>query len=158
MEFVGEYTMKCTIHPEREASGICVRCGKLYCSECLVEINGRMYCRDDLNKLLEEAQKRKQSSQAQPTIVINNDNNNINTNQNYNNVNNYVYKSKTVALILCLAGLFCALGGLHRFYVGKIGTGIIWFFTGGFFMIVTIIDLIAIISGGFRDCSGHPLI
>ena len=36
-------------------------------------------------------------------------------------------KSRMVALILCiLFGIF----GIHRFYVGKVGTGIIWMFSG----------------------------
>jgi hypothetical protein len=52
-----------------------------YCAECLVEVNGKMYCREDLNKTFEEAENNKRSNQPQPTIVINNDNDN----QNYNN-------------------------------------------------------------------------
>jgi hypothetical protein len=30
--------------------------------------------------------------------------------------------------------------GVHRFYCGKIGTGILWFFTGGLFAIGWIVD------------------
>jgi TM2 domain-containing membrane protein YozV len=65
-------------------------------------------------------------------------------------------KSKTTALILCVIGFF-GFAGLHRFYVGKIGTGILFFLTGGFFAIGTIIDLISIATGGFTDNAGAPL-
>lgn len=34
--------------------------------------------------------------------------------------------SRTLALIFACIG-FVAIGGIHRFYVGKIGTGVIWF-------------------------------
>ena len=35
--------MNCTNHPEKEAAGTCVYCGKLFCSDCLVEIGGKNY-------------------------------------------------------------------------------------------------------------------
>ena len=149
--------MKCTNHPEVEAQGMCAYCGKPFCNECLVEVKGRMYCKGDLGNVLDEA---KQSSNAQPTINITNSNDSVNSNANTNVNGGGFYsvprKNKTIALILCLLG-FVGLGGLHRMYVGKVGSGILHFFTAGICYIGTIIDLIAILSGGFRDSYGQPL-
>ncbi|WP_306568938.1 TM2 domain-containing protein [Faecalispora jeddahensis] len=65
-------------------------------------------------------------------------------------------KKKKTALILCCLG-FAALGGLHYFYVGRIGRGILYFFTCGLFLFGTIFDLIKIATGGFVDNAGAPL-
>ena len=147
--------MKCTNHPEVEAQGMCAYCGKPFCNDCLVEVKGRMYCKGDLGNVLDEA---KQSSNGQPTINITNSNDSINTNTN---VNGGFYggprKSKMVALILCIIGFF-GIGGLHRMYVGKVGSGVLHFLTYGLCCIGTIIDLISILSGGFRDSYGQPLV
>lgn len=63
------------------------------------------------------------------------------------------HKSKQTTLILCLIG-FVGLGGLHDFYVGKIGMGIVKLFTLNFFGIGTVIDLIKIASGTYTDGAG----
>ena len=147
--------MKCTNHPEVDAQGMCAYCGKPFCKDCLVEVKGRLYCKADLGNVLDEA---KQSSSAQPTINITNSNESVNTNTN---VNGGFYggprKSKTIALILCIIGFF-GFGGLHRMYVGRVGSGVLHFFTYGICGIGTIIDLISILSGGFRDSYGQPLV
>lgn len=64
-------------------------------------------------------------------------------------------KSRLVALILCLLlGVF----GVHRFYVGKVGTGVLQLLTLGGFGIWVIIDLILIVTGTFRDIDGRALL
>ncbi len=147
--------MNCTNHPEVEAQGMCAYCGKPFCKDCLIEVKGRMYCKEDLGNVLDEA---KQSSGSQPTINITNSNESTNTNTN---INGGFYggprKKKMIALILCLIG-FLGIGGLHRMYVGKVGSGVLHLFTYGICGIGTIIDLISILSGGFRDSYGQPLL
>ena len=68
--------------------------------------------------------------------------------------NVYSRKSQIIALILCL--LFGMLG-VHYFYVGKIGMGLLYLFTGGLFGIGWIVDIIRIIAGIFRDKDGFYL-
>lgn len=61
-------------------------------------------------------------------------------------------RSRLVALLFCvLLGVF----GVHRFYVGKIGTGILMLVTIGGLGIWTLIDLILIAVGSFRDKEGR---
>ena len=63
-------------------------------------------------------------------------------------------KRKMVALILAI--LLGWIGG-HRYYVGRIWTGLLYTFTFGFFLIGLILDIIAILTGSFKDSSGAPL-
>lgn len=61
-------------------------------------------------------------------------------------------KSRAVALALCIPlGVF----GAHRFYVGKIGTGLLQLCTLGGMGLWWLYDLITIASGEFRDVDGH---
>jgi len=63
-------------------------------------------------------------------------------------------KSWLAALLLCI---FLGEFGIHRFYVGKVGTGILYLFTVGFFGIGIIIDIIMIAVGSFTDKGGNFL-
>lgn len=64
-------------------------------------------------------------------------------------------KNKYLALILCI---FLGFFGVHRFYVGKVGSGLVYFFTAGIFCFGWIYDIIKILSGTFKDANGLPLV
>jgi len=63
-------------------------------------------------------------------------------------------KSWIVALLL---SFFLGVLGVHRFYVGKIGTGILMLVTLGGLGVWALIDLITIAVGKFSDKQGLPL-
>jgi len=71
---------------------------------------------------------------------------------------NYVTQTsdnkKKVALLLCI---FLGPLGFHQFYVGRIGMGFLYLFTGGIFCIGWISDIIKIALGSFKDNVGAPL-
>ena len=58
------------------------------------------------------------------------------------------------ALLLCF---FLGALGIHRFYVGKIGTGFLMLLTFGGLGIWTIIDFVMIAVGNFKDAEGRDL-
>jgi len=71
-----------------------------------------------------------------------------------------MFKVNTLLILnglISIALLCFFLGGLgiHRFYVGKIGTGILMLITLGGFGIWTLIDFIIIIVGKFTDKEGN---
>ncbi|MFF5296694.1 TM2 domain-containing protein [Paractinoplanes globisporus] len=63
-------------------------------------------------------------------------------------------KSWIAALLLCF---FVGFLGIHRFYVGKVGTGILMLITFGGFGVWTLIDFIMIAIGKFSDKQGLAL-
>lgn len=174
--------MNCSVHQQREASGSCVYCGKFFCNDCLIEIDNKFYCKEHVKLLIQPSNKVNQSQfsgpQAfehrdswqssdtsyrssgdhwspnpppyQPNVYINNNN----MNQHYDPNCYYHHKSRMIAILLCF---FFGFGGFHRFYVGKVGTGLIWMFSFGFFGIGWLIDMILLVIGGFRDVNGQFL-
>lgn len=79
-----------------------------------------------------------QSAPGQPIII-----NNTNTNNAQSVHVGGRERNKWVAFVLCLCfGIF----GVHRFYEGKVGSGLLWFFTWGLFGIGWLIDLIIILT------------
>lgn len=54
-------------------------------------------------------------------------------------------------LVTLLFSIFLGCLGIHRFYVGKIGTGILWLLTGGCLGIGALVDIIMIATENFSD-------
>lgn len=63
-------------------------------------------------------------------------------------------KQKVVAALLCffLGGL-----GVHRFYTGHVGMGILYLLTLGLFGIGVFVDFVLILCGNMKDKQGRPL-
>ena len=60
--------------------------------------------------------------------------------------------------VLLALGILFGVLGVHRFYVGKIWTGLALLFTGGGFGIWWIVDCVMIALGTFRDCDGRRVL
>ena len=62
------------------------------------------------------------------------------------------------ALAVSALPVFGMVFGIQRFYVGKIGTGLLWLCTFGLFGVGQLIDIIMILAGRFRDAEGRVLV
>lgn len=109
-------------------SKFCPKCGKELADDAA-------FCGACGNNLNSQQQAQQQQPQQQP-IIVNVENNNVNNNGKVGT------KNKWVALILCF---FLGVFGVHRFYEGKIITGLIWLFTGGLFGIGAFVDFFIIL-------------
>jgi len=62
--------------------------------------------------------------------------------------------SKMILAIICF---FLGVIGIHRFMVGKVGTGVLMIITLGGCGIWALIDFIVILTGGFTDKDGNKI-
>ena len=49
--------MKCYKHKKKEATGVCSICSKGICRECAVEIDNKLYCKEDVNRHFSKSSK-----------------------------------------------------------------------------------------------------
>ncbi len=70
--------------------------------------------------------------------------------------NDFIAEHRTWLIVLLLC-VFLGPLGIHRFYVGKIGTGLLMLLTLGGFGIWVVVDLILIVTGNFRDKDGYRI-
>lgn len=106
-----------------------------YCSHCGAQIPRQSrFC----SKCGSEANPQP-VQQTMPPVIINN---NIQTPPAVI-VHSGKEKNKWLAFFLCL---FLGFWGIHRFYEGKIGTGLLWLFTGGMFGVGWLVDLILLLT------------
>ena len=64
-------------------------------------------------------------------------------------------KSWIAALLL---NLFLGYLGIHRFYTGSVGIGVVQLMTGGLCGLWWFIDFVMIITNSYRDGKGNPLV
>lgn len=136
-----------------EQAASCPHCGtpikkgdKKFCQHCGESIDKDCVVCPKCGKQVKEI-----SGNSDKSIIINNSSNAV-ANASVNGIGNMISpKSRLVSLLLCL---FVGFLGVHRFYVGKIGTGLIWLFTLGFLGFGVLIDFFIILFGSFRDKNG----
>lgn len=99
-----------------------------FCKECGQKIAKKAVICPHCGCQVEETQ----ASNAAPQIVINNSNQNQNTNQNMNGAIpiGARLRNKWVAFFLCV---FLGYVGAHKFYEGRIGSGLLYLCTFGLF-------------------------
>lgn len=131
---------------------ICKCCGKeipeggYFCPECGAEQHELKFCKHCGERIPADCvvcpkcgRQVEQLKTEQPQVVIHNTNTNVNTNTNTSVVYGGRPRNKWVGFLLCLLGGYL---GLHKFYEGKIGMGIVYLITGGIFGIGWIINTI----------------
>lgn len=63
-------------------------------------------------------------------------------------------KNRSIALLLCV---FLGPIGVHHFYAGKVGMGILYLLTGGLCGIGVLVNLLQILCGSYRDQFGFVI-
>jgi len=156
--------LKCVLHPDREAAGICKLSGKPYCQEDLVELDGCYYFRGLVKPLVANPTRQSEASSVNTSPPASEGTPEPGSRSRSTSDHTHGISSREIgtpsvvctktALLLC--GLFGFLG-VHRFYVGRVVSGLVYAFTFGLYFIGVIVDAAQLLTGSFRDSSGSKL-
>lgn len=145
----------------------------MQCTNCGAEIKGTVceYCGSEIPKT-----EPKTSHSSSQTTIVNNyyqskpaqtdypynqyhsvQANNMGARPNYPYPNPMATKSDKSLVITLMLAVFLGWIGVHYFYVGKTGMGILYIFTMGLFGIGWLIDIFRIAIGSFKDSNGLPV-
>lgn len=69
----------------------------------------------------------------------------------------YAGRSEKRILVAFLLCFFAGVFGVHRFYAGKVGTGVLQLLTLGGLGVWAFVDLIILATGNFRDGDGEKI-
>lgn len=125
----------CKNHPDTPAVAQCSVCGDWFCADCVATVGDKVYCKSHV----QDAFSRDTAKGEDPPEVS--------------------PYSRTVALLLCF---FCGLIGLHLFYTGYVGRGIVnvicvilspilLYIPLAVILVFTVIDFIKIAAGTAKD-------
>ncbi len=129
------------------------------CKHCCAEVKSGEIC--EYCGCLCEPEKPEPSARSRRNIIINigsgSDADRRSSDSLYEGAESLKSKNKGLAIVLCSFGFFGA-AGIHRFYLGKYVSGILYFCTAGFCYIGTIVDLLLLITGSMKDANGQKLV
>ncbi|HEY8422583.1 MAG TPA: TM2 domain-containing protein [Thermoclostridium sp.] len=130
--------MNCYVHAEKEAIGTCVGCGKFICKECCIEIKGKYYCKNCVNELVIERERKieklEDSNKQHQTMVFMNAGGGGGASSSSSSSSSVAaqptpsaravpVKSKIAAGLLAI---FLGCIGAHKFYLGKPLMGLLY--------------------------------
>ncbi len=126
--------ISCYIHEDRSSVGTCVGCGKFICDECNTEVQRKNYCKTCISELMTESKSKiekleESKNNSNPMVFMNAGGgggaaSSAASSSGSNGATVPVYtKSKVVAGVL---GILLGGIGVHKFYLGRWGWGIIY--------------------------------
>lgn len=129
----------CKNHPDVSAVAQCCVCGDWFCADCVATVGDKVYCKSHVH----DAFSRDTAKGEEPPEIS--------------------PYSRTVALLLCF---FCGLIGLHLFYTGYAGRGIVnviciilspilLYIPLAVILVFTVIDFIKIAAGTAKDAKNR---
>ena len=125
----------CYIHQDAEAIGTCVGCGKFICKDCTTEIKGKNYCKTCLDELFDEKNKKieklEDNKSAQPMVFMNaggggGGSSSSSSSSASNGVRAFAGRYTKSKVAAGLLGIFLGSLGIHKFYLGRWGWGVIY--------------------------------